>query len=384
MSRKKARNQVYVAKIGYFLCGFAVACWAPLIPIIEHNLDLSTAQISKLVLTFGIGAVVGMLLSGFLLNWFGLKATYAVCCFTTASSICTIAFMPSYEIVFGTLLLFGSSIGCLDVSINVYASWLEQRYRMMLLSILYGYYSMGEVIGALFMLVLLIREIPPHISILVLVSAIYIVSFCFIKYVPSIKSSNRQENRTFCMPVNPVIFLALIVAFTYIVGGAILDWAGLYVTKEADVPLKYASFGYCIVASCMLLGRMYARPVIKKIGAFNCTLYGAILTATSLLGLVMIPNIYAMIIFFILIGFGMANISPLATSAAGMQKKMPLISAISFVSICGYTGLLLGPAVLGLIATFLSLSGVFIFLGVLTLISATLVLLCKKDIMFVK
>ena len=90
MRRRKmsARHQVYVARIGYFLCGFAVACWAPLIPIIKDTLGLSTEAISILVLSFGIGSVSGMVLAGFLLPWVGFKLTYAISTFTTAASIC--------------------------------------------------------------------------------------------------------------------------------------------------------------------------------------------------------------------------------------------------------------------------------------------------------
>ena len=76
---------------------------------------------------------------------------------------------------------------------------------------------------------------------------------------------------------------------------------------------------------------------------------------------------------FFAIGIGMSNISPLATSAAGKQKKMPLVPAIAFISICGYTGLLLGPAVLGFIASTWSLAGIFVFLSLLTAVSASLI-----------
>ena len=60
MRKMSVRQQVYVARIGYFLSGFAVACWAPLIPILQHNLQLSTEAVSVMVVTFGVGAVVGM------------------------------------------------------------------------------------------------------------------------------------------------------------------------------------------------------------------------------------------------------------------------------------------------------------------------------------
>lgn len=379
MRRLSARHQVYVTRIGYFLCGFAVACWAPLIPIIQDHLSLSTEAISLLVLSFGIGSVSGMIISGFLLQWIGFKLTYAISCFTTAASICLLALMPNYEIVFGALIVFGISIGCLEVVINVFAAYIEKKYRIMMMSVLFGYYSMGEVVGALMMMFLLTLNVAPSMAILSLISIIYVASAYYIPVIISIKSADKKENKTFVRPVQPVISLALIIAFTYMVGGAILDWSGLYVTKDAGVPLNFASYGYCIVAACMLLCRLFSKSLIKLLGTFNCAFFGALMMIVALFIMVLIPNIYIITLCFFAIGIGMSNISPLTTSATGAQKNMPLVPAISFLSICGYTGLLLGPALLGFIATHINLSGIFYFLSGLTAISALLIYSCKPQ-----
>lgn len=381
MRRISARHQVYVARIGYFLCGFAVACWAPLIPIIQHRLELSTEAVGLLVFSFGIGSVSGMFIAGFALQYIGFKVTYAISCFTTALSICILALMPGYYVVFGSLILFGISIGCLEVAINVFAAYIEKRFRLMLMSVLFAYYSMGEVVGALMMMFLLTIALSPEISILVLISIIYVTSAYYIPVIISIKSQNNSENRSFVRPRQPVITLACIIAFTYIVGGAILDWSGLYVTKNADVPLNFASFGYCIVATCMLTCRLFAHPILMLLGPFRCAFGGALLMIVGLVTMVIWPNTIVLTVCFFAIGIGMSNISPLVTSAAGKQKKMPLVPAVSFLSICGYTGLMFGPACLGFIASTFSLSGIFLFLGGLTALSAAMIYSCRHELM---
>lgn len=378
--RHTARNQVFIARIGYFLCGFAVACWAPLIPLLKDNLELSNFQISQMVLSFGIGSVSGMLISGLILPHLGMKLTYAISSTTTALAICAIAWMPSFEICFAAVILFGVSVGCLEVSINVFAAYIEKKYRLLIMSILFAYYSMGEVLGALMMMLLLTLTLPPSWSIICLMTAIYLISFYYVPQIISIKSADHKENRSFAMPRQPVVSLAIIVAFTYVVGGAILDWSGLFVTQEASVPLHLASYGYCIVSACMLTCRLAARPIIRILGPAVCCISGAGLMIAGLVGMVIFPNVYVTTLCFVMIGIGMSNISPLATSAAGQQKAMPLVSAISFVSICGYTGLLLGPALLGIFFTFIGIKAVFLFLGVLTICSLLLMLLNRQSL----
>lgn len=373
MRRLSARHQVYVTLIGYFLCGFAVACWAPLIPIIADHLTLSTEQISLLVLSFGIGAVSGMFLAGVLMQWIGFKLTYAISGFTTTASICALALMPNYEIVCVSVIVFGVSVGCLEVAINVFAAYIEKKYRLLVMTILFAYYSMGEVIGALLMMFLLTLAISPSLSILILMSIIYVASAYYIPVIINIKSKDKKENRSFVKPVQPVISLAIIIAFTYMVGGAMLDWSGLYITQQAGVPLNFASMGYCIVAACMLTCRLLSRKILNIMGPFNCSFYGALLMIVGLMVLALFPNIYVCTICFFAIGIGMSNISPLVTSATGQQTKMPLVPAVSFLSICGYTGMLLGPGILGVIATYVNFNGIFIFLGILTAISSFLI-----------
>ena len=389
MGRHEARHQVGVARIGYFLCGFAVACWAPLIPIVQSTLQLSTEAISILVLSFGIGSVSGMLLTNLVLTRIGFKLTYGVSCATTALAISLVALMPSYWVIMFAVVLFGVSVGALEVAVNVFAAYIEKRYRLMLMSVLFAYYSMGEVIGALLMIALLTLSFSPAVSIITSMGLLYVWSAYYLPHIIPLQDNraptppqadapapaditNHKRKQGFVLPRQPVVSLALITAFTYVVGGAVLDWSGLYVTAHTDLPLSFATFGYCIVACCMLTCRLLAPRILHQIGPFNFAFFGAILMVVGLLGLVATDQIVVMTLSFFAIGIGMSNISPLATSATGKQTKMPLVPAIAFLSICGYTGLLLGPACLGFIASTWSLGAIFVFLSAMTAGSACL------------
>ena len=53
---------------------------------------------------------------------------------------------------------------------------------------------------------------------------------------------------------------------------------------------------------------------------------------------------------FVLIGLGAANIVPVLFRRAGTQDVMPAALAVAVVSIAGYGGIMLGPAVIGFVA----------------------------------
>ena len=97
------RHHIRVARIGYFLAGFSIACWAPLIPYVQVILNLSTADVTKLVFCMGAGSICGMILAGFLTQKVGSKITYALSSLGTSLTLVILSFIPSFHIVFITI-----------------------------------------------------------------------------------------------------------------------------------------------------------------------------------------------------------------------------------------------------------------------------------------
>ena len=50
------------ARTCFFLLGFAIAAWAPLVPYIQKDLSLSKVELSLMILTMGLGSIIGMLI----------------------------------------------------------------------------------------------------------------------------------------------------------------------------------------------------------------------------------------------------------------------------------------------------------------------------------
>ena len=375
--RITVRHQIKVAKIGYFLAGFSIACWAPLIPYVKDVLSLNTIEVAKLVLCMGIGSICGMILSGILTEFLGCKLTFALSSFFTTLSLIILSFIPSYHVVTVTLVIFGISVGCLEVGINIYGAYLEKKYKLRLMSPLHAYYSLGEALGSALVIILLTLNLTPNFAITSLILILYFVAAYYVPCVLNIKG-NKREKRSFAIPCYPVTYLALIVALTFIVGGAMIDWSGLYVSSIGNVDIKYAAFGYTLVSICMLICRIYGSKIIMSFGPFKTAFYGAIACASGLFLVVFFPYVITMFIGFCLIGLGMSNITPLSISTAAKQDKMPIVAAVSFISISGYTALLLGPALLGAVAQLFSLKGTFFLLGSFTVLSAILIFRIRR------
>lgn len=373
------RAQILACYLGNFMGGFCIALWVPLIPFIQQKFDLSSMEVGNLVFSFGFGAVSGMFTSGMLTEKFGVKLTYIFFSIVLSIAIISLSFIPPFIYVIAPIvILFGFSVGGFEVCISVYGAYLEKKNRLFLMSPLHAAYSSGEFLGAIYVLLMLFLNFKTYTMTIMVVTVLYFCTFFFINHIQNIpKDNNQKSSSTFVIPRGAVIFFSLIVAFTYIVGGAMVDWSSLYITQVAKLDVKYAASGYLVVNCFMLICRIYGSKIVKSFGPFKTAYFGAILLSSGLILVVLFDNLITMYLGFICIGIGMSNISPLTMSATTRQNDMPLIPAISIVSICGYTGMLLAPAFLGFIGHLLNLSAIFLTLATLCLISSYLIFKTK-------
>lgn len=115
--RPGARERI-ATRLAFFIAGFAVSAWAPLIPFAKRRLALDDAQLGLMLLCLGIGSVLMMPLAGGLAARFGCRRTILAA--GTVICLCLPALMlaPSIPVLAAALAVFGASLGVLDVVMN--------------------------------------------------------------------------------------------------------------------------------------------------------------------------------------------------------------------------------------------------------------------------
>lgn len=377
MKKVRAISHLRAANIGYFFCGLCVACYAPLIPIIQDELQLNNFAIGSLVFAFGLGSICGLTFSGTLSNKYGFRNIYIVSCFMCACFSLGLSLIPSLYLLLPIVYLLGFSIGFLEVLINIYGAALERHYKIFFLSPLFAYYSLGEVIGSCYMLTCLSYNLTPSFAVFPIIILIYLGTLFYSKKVLNI-SSESEKKSAFMWPRGAILPLSFIVCATFIVGGATIDWSALFIKEELNLDSKYTAFGYALVSFCMLICRLSSKKIVKRLGMYKTVLGGSSLMILGLILVLCISNIYVYIVGFILIGVGMSNISPLSMSAVAKQKDMPLVAAISTISTIGYAGLMFAPACLGIIAGLFNVYSIYLTLLALTICSFITIRLSAK------
>jgi len=142
----------------------------------------------------------------------------------------------------------------------------------------------------------------------------------------------------------------------FLAEGAMLDWSALFLSSQRGVSATQAGLGFAIFSVAMAIGRLTGDKIVAALGRLPVMTGGSLCAACGLLLAISLDNAYLSMLGFMLVGLGASNVVPLLFSAAGSQKSMSASMAIAAMTTIGYAGILAGPALIGFVAQWTSLS----------------------------
>ncbi len=349
------RAQQYATRIIFLLSGFAMAAWAPLVPFVKLRLDISDGTLGLLLLCIGAGSTLSMPLTGFLTGRLGCKTVILVASALLCLDLPLLTLMNSTGGMAFALMVFGATMGMVDVAMNVHAVVVEKASGRAMMSGFHGFFSLGSIFGALVVSALLYVGLTPFQSILLVVVVVVLTLIPTSPYFWR-HTRNGGDGPMFVLPRGWVIFLGLLCFVMFMTEGSMLDWSALFLATERGVSTHQAGIGYAIFSIAMTAGRLTGDRIIHAIGRYKVLLFGSLCASLGMVLLVSVDNLWIAGLGFIMTGFGASNLVPIMFSAAGNQTAMPANLAIASVTTLGYAGILAGPALIGFIAQLSSLS----------------------------
>ena len=363
------RSAASATRIAFIANGLAFASWAPIIPFAKANTGVDEAALGLLLLCLGIGSVISMPITGWLCARHGTRPMILISAMIMACALPFLAYLFTYWALAITLLIFGASIGTLDVAMNIHAAEVEKRSGRALMSGFHGMFSVGAICGAGFVTLLISYGVAPLIATLCVTSSV-IVAILWVQSHYLITKSDAPE--PFRPPSGIVKWLALLAGIAFLIEGAIMDWGALLMIERAVFSMEQAALGYIAFSITMVIGRLSGDYVVPRIGRRAILLGGGTLVVLGLIAITTLPSPALNLIGFAVIGLGAANLVPVVFSAAGQQSDMDPNMAVASVTFVGYAGILLGPAIIGFGAQYTSLPiamGSLAILGAVYLIS---------------
>ncbi len=376
---KDTRTQL-ANKISFAVLGSLEACWAPMVPFVKSGMSLNDAEYGRMLFAMGLGSVVALPIVGTLINRLGCRFVSVFGALAIGASLVGITLTDTLLLVTIMLSIFGAALIFVDVASNVNAVIVENIQKKPLMSGFHAGYSMGTIMGAMLMTLLLNMFSKMGIPLSqTLTYSTLVVFFVFVgmsvlgskDLIKDVKpfNSERSENKEHstlsakfsCPPL--VIVIGCLCFIMYGTEGALLSWTTVFATENRGVDPVLAGYFYLFFAFTMTFSRVMGNRIVRTFGRRKTVVSGAIMVGTGFFITALTPNYLGLMAGFSLIGLGAGNIVPQLVSFAGSIKNIKVQSAISIVNALGYSGILLGPVIIGEISHRSSLEISFLTLG---------------------
>ena len=349
----------------FFANGFVMGGWAPQIPLLLTRLSITETTLGILILLFGLGALIAMPLCGYLMGRYGSRALLRTFSILTCFGLLAVVASWHLWIVALAMIFFGAAIGGMDVAMNTNAVAVEKRLGRAIMSASHGFWSLGGFAGgAVGGIAIQTLGYMVH-ALFVTAVVMVIVAITFRAIIDDERTvAGGEEATAFSWPRQPTVYLIGIIAlFCMIPEGAVLDWAAIYLRQELGADIATAGFAFAAFSATMAVMRFLGDNVRHRFGAVATLRVSSLVAGTGLLVAGSADNAWLAIAAFAFTGFGVANIVPIAFSAAGNQAGVAAGTGMSIVTTMGYSGILVAPSAVGFIGERTGFGVVFMVLA---------------------
>ncbi len=353
------------ATLGVFLAnGLGIGAWAAAIPRVKADLALSDAGLSVALLAFAAGAILAMPLMGVFGHRLRSGPASVIAGFAFAAALAALGFARSLETLSMATFLAGMTNGAMDVAMNANASDVERRGGRPIMSSFHAAFSLGCAAGAVLGGWLgetgaALGLLGPALlsSVLVAVAAPWLV-----------REGHGFSGAGFAAPSRRLLPLAALSFVLMATEGSVGDWSGTYLARSGVDPGATAA-AYAAFSLLMITGRIVGDGIVGAAGPRATVGLGALIAAAGLATSAAWPGLAGGVIGFGLVGAGLANVVPVLFSVAGRTGSSSAVGVASAAT-SGYAGLLIGPVLIGAVASAIGLRSAIVMLAGVALLAA--------------
>jgi len=376
MTRRDLLPARAAASAAFFGNGFGIGIWAAQLPRFKAALGLSDGQLSLGLLAFSIGAVALMPVVGWAVTIIGSRLATLAAAFAFSFTLLLIGLAPSLPLFIAASFLAGACNGTMDISMNTNATVVEKAWGSAIMSSFHAFFSLGGLAGAALSGLLIAFDLSIFETLLVAclgMGALFLAAA--FGMMGEAKRARDGEGHGFALPRGPVVVVAVLAMFCFVVEGAMVDWTAIYLQTVAGADLQAAVTGFAAFSLAMTICRFLGDAVVRTLGRARTVQLGGFLAASGLSLAIFLPQPVPATLGFALVGFGLANIVPVLFSTAAQMEGIAPSVGVAMVATLGYGGYLMGPPLIGFGG---DLFGLRSMLGVLILFSVTIIVLSQR------
>jgi MFS family permease len=348
-------SPVAAIRLIFFLDGLIIAKWLPHLPDIQVDLGLDVGQLGLALAALPLGIMSSLPLVGtLLLSRFSERTAIRVTFFWLALTSVLPGLAWDFSSLAVALFFYGSGIAGVEVSMNATADAVEAREGRRIMSSCHGLWSVGNLTGAALGSLALSLQVGASTALTVAAPILMLLAYVMTGRLGTAPISS-ESGPVLALPDLPLLVLCLLPFCACVLEGAMADWAAVYLRSEHGAQAALTGAGFGVFAAVMAATRLSGDRIIDRVGpVFIARCCGV----SGVLGLLLIwlaPGVWPALVGFALMGFAASLIFPISVTAAARQPgRSPAMNIASLSLIC-FSGYVIGPPVVGLIADHIGL-----------------------------
>ena len=385
--------------------GFVFATWAVRIPAVKAATGASPAELGVALLGVSGGAIATMALSGMLCRRFGAVRVLLAGAVWLSLALLLPALARSAVALGLALVVFGIGYGCVNVAANTVAVDVVAALRRPVMPSFHAAWSLGGLAGAAIGGLLAPRLSPlPHFAIATILGLAVTVVAGRVLLTTALPAAGAAPAEGDPAAVNDeigsgtagsraaaaaaaavardrahvwrvVLLLGVLAACAAYGEGSISDWGALRL-RGLGAGAGLAAIGYAAFALAEASGRLAGTWLLTRFGQRAVLVSGGLATCAGMLCAALAPSIPVVVAGFALAGLGVANAFPAAMTRVGVLAGP---HGVAIASTLGYGGFLLGPPLIGFLASAVGLGPSLTTVSVLALVGAAIGWALTKD-----
>ena len=350
-------NGVYATFLGAFLVLFQIGIYFVYIPWNAERLQITEAEIGMGLFAFGILNLIGNQISGRLIvPKIGTKNTIVIGLLGIAYCPLLLILSPNYYWFLISFMPFGFFVGLFSPSSQSQISMIEIKTSRILTPLYHAAFSFGSLMGA-FSAFFTIRYIDNPILIFSVTGTLLVIGAVLIyKFGLNKSFETLEKTPKFKLPKKAILIFGILMMLNYATMGIILDWSALWLTKDLLIPLYLGgavifAFNIGEISARLIASKMINKGSEKLVGGYLSIAAGVILFFS-----ILTSNFYIIVFGMLLFGFGTANFIAIIFRLAIRITDEPIGLTVANLITLGFAGFIFGPALVGYLAEFLSLT----------------------------
>ena len=383
--------------------GFVFATWAVRIPAVKAATGASPAELGVALLGVSSGAIATMALSGMLCRRFGAVRVLLAGAAWLSLALLLPALARSAVALGLALVVFGIGYGCVNVAANTVAVDVVAALRRPVMPSFHAAWSLGGLAGAAIGGLLAPHLSPlPHfmiasvlgLAVTAVAGRVLVMTALPAATTPGGGDPGAVDDEigsgaagagaaargavggpgTAVATVDRarvwrvVLLLGILAACSTYGEGSVTDWGALRL-HGLGAGAGLAAIGYAAFALAEAGGRLAGTWLLTRFGQRVVLVSGGLATCAGMLCAALAPSVPIVVAGFALAGLGVANAFPTAMTRVGVLAGP---HGVAIASTLGYGGFLLGPPVIGFLASAVGLGPSLTTVSVLALVGAAI------------